>query len=151
MSGQTIDAAAYHQFRAGLLKHIGMEEKILLPAAQRLRGGKDACRRSQTAPRSRRLDRVIGASAVTAGVRAVLKLHNPIEQDPTKWQKRRGTEAFLLKRKLLASLVMLLRSEQRMLSVTACARGERPLTIIPKRQRQLPEYNLFSSTKLFRM
>ena len=34
-----VDAAAYHQFRAGLLRHIGMEEKILLPAAQRLRGG----------------------------------------------------------------------------------------------------------------
>jgi hypothetical protein len=34
MSGQTIDTAAYHQFRPGLLKHIGMEEKILLPAAQ---------------------------------------------------------------------------------------------------------------------
>jgi hypothetical protein len=29
----------YHQFRAGLLRHIGMEEKILLPAAQRLNGG----------------------------------------------------------------------------------------------------------------
>jgi hypothetical protein len=39
MSGETIDAAAYHHFRAGLLKHIGLEEKILLPAAQRLRGG----------------------------------------------------------------------------------------------------------------
>jgi hypothetical protein len=34
-----IDAACYAQFRAGLLKHIAMEEKILLPAAQRLRGG----------------------------------------------------------------------------------------------------------------
>jgi hypothetical protein len=40
MSGQTIDTAAYHQFRAGLLKHISMEEKILLPSAQRLGGGK---------------------------------------------------------------------------------------------------------------
>jgi hypothetical protein len=34
-----IDRAAYAEFRAGLLKHIGMEEKILLPAAQRVRGG----------------------------------------------------------------------------------------------------------------
>ena len=34
-----IDSHAYAQFRAGLLRHIGMEEKILLPAAQRLRGG----------------------------------------------------------------------------------------------------------------
>ena len=35
----TVDDHAYAQFRAGLLRHIGMEEKILLPAAQRLRGG----------------------------------------------------------------------------------------------------------------
>lgn len=37
-SGQ-IDHDAYGRFRAGLLRHIGMEEKILLPAVQRLRGG----------------------------------------------------------------------------------------------------------------
>ena len=33
-----IDAAAYAQFRAGLLKHIALEEKVLLPAAQKARG-----------------------------------------------------------------------------------------------------------------
>lgn len=33
-----IDAAAYAAFRAGLRKQIGMEERILLPAAQRARG-----------------------------------------------------------------------------------------------------------------
>ena len=32
-----IDAAAYAQFRAGLLKHIAMEEKVLLPAAAQKR------------------------------------------------------------------------------------------------------------------
>ena len=36
---ETIDAAAYGQFRTGLLKHIAMEEKIILPAAQKRRGG----------------------------------------------------------------------------------------------------------------
>lgn len=36
----TIEASAYAEFRAGLLKHIAMEEKTLLPAAQRLRDGK---------------------------------------------------------------------------------------------------------------
>src|SRR5574342_573740 len=35
----SIDDRAYAQFRAGLLRHIGMEEKILLPAAQRRRSG----------------------------------------------------------------------------------------------------------------
>jgi len=29
-----VDEGAYAQFRAGLLRHIGMEEKILIPAAQ---------------------------------------------------------------------------------------------------------------------
>lgn len=85
MSGEIIDAAAYHQFRAGLLKHIGMEEKILLPAAQRLRGGKPL-----DAAAKLRLDH--GALAallvpaptlpVLSAIRAILKLHNPIEEDP---------------------------------------------------------------------
>lgn len=34
-----VDRTLYDQFRAGLLRHIGMEEKILLPALQRLGGG----------------------------------------------------------------------------------------------------------------
>lgn len=38
-SGGRVDLIAYAQFRAGLLRHIGMEEKILLPTAQRLRSG----------------------------------------------------------------------------------------------------------------
>jgi len=33
------ELAAYDQFRRGLLKHIGMEEKILFVAASRMRGG----------------------------------------------------------------------------------------------------------------
>ncbi|MBI4483545.1 MAG: hemerythrin domain-containing protein [Acidobacteria bacterium] len=34
-----IDRVTYARFRAGLLKHIAMEEKILLPSCQRRRGG----------------------------------------------------------------------------------------------------------------
>jgi len=34
-----VDRSSYAAFRAGLLRHIGMEEKILLPAARRARGG----------------------------------------------------------------------------------------------------------------
>ena len=37
MHPDTIEPSAYAEFRAGLLKHIAMEEKILLPVAQRLR------------------------------------------------------------------------------------------------------------------
>jgi hypothetical protein len=34
-----IDVESYTAFRAGLLRHIAMEEKVLLPAARRIRGG----------------------------------------------------------------------------------------------------------------
>ena len=42
-----IDAAAYAQFRDGLLKHIRMEEKVLFRAAQKLRRGGSASHRAQ--------------------------------------------------------------------------------------------------------
>jgi hypothetical protein len=35
----SLDMQVYAEFRAGLLRHIGLEEKILLPAAARSRGG----------------------------------------------------------------------------------------------------------------
>ncbi len=80
-----IDISAYAQFRSGLLKHIGMEEKILLPAAQRIRGGEPLPVASKL-----RLDH--GAlvallvptptTRVIAALRSILKLHNPIEEDP---------------------------------------------------------------------
>lgn len=78
-----IDQGAYDQFRAGLLRHIGMEEKILLLAAQRLRGGEPLPIASKL-----RLDHGAIASLLmpppTAGViatiHAVLKVHNTIEE-----------------------------------------------------------------------
>jgi len=39
IAASTRDRAASAEFRAGLLKHISLEEKILLPAAQRWQGG----------------------------------------------------------------------------------------------------------------
>ena len=38
-AGGAVDRAASAEFRAGLLQHISLEEKILLPAAQRRQGG----------------------------------------------------------------------------------------------------------------
>lgn len=38
-SGRRVEQPMYDRFRAGLLRHIGMEEKILLPTVQWLRGG----------------------------------------------------------------------------------------------------------------
>ena len=39
MRDDSIDSDAFEKFRAGLLRHIGMEEKILLPFAKKKRGG----------------------------------------------------------------------------------------------------------------
>ena len=80
-----IDRAAYAEFRAGLLKHIGMEEKILLPAAQRARGGAPLPVAAKL-----RLDHGAIAAllvptptpAIVAALRRILTDHNPIEEDP---------------------------------------------------------------------
>jgi hypothetical protein len=78
-----IDRAAYAEFRAGLLKHIGMEEKILLPAAQRLRGGEALVLAAKV-----RLDHGALAAllvptptpAIIATLRTILEGHNALEE-----------------------------------------------------------------------
>jgi hypothetical protein len=80
-----IDAMAYAAFRAGLLRHIGLEEKILLPAAQHARAG-------EPLPVAARLRLDHGALAallvpsptptIVAAIRIILEAHNPIEEDP---------------------------------------------------------------------
>jgi hypothetical protein len=78
-----VDRAAYDRFRAGLLRHIGMEEKILLPAAQRLRGG-------EPLPIATKLRLDHGAfaallmptptAAILAKIRSILADHNALEE-----------------------------------------------------------------------
>ena len=80
-----MDRTAYAEFRAGLLKHIGMEEKILLPAAQRVRGGEPIALAAKV-----RLDH--GALAallvptptpvIITAVRTILEGHNALEEGP---------------------------------------------------------------------
>jgi hypothetical protein len=80
-----VDLEAYGQFRAGLLRHISMEEKILLPAAQKARGG-------EPLPIAAKLRLDHGALAallvptptavIAASLRAVLASHNPLEEGP---------------------------------------------------------------------
>jgi len=80
-----IDENAYAEFRAGLLKHIGLEEKILLPAAQTARGG-------EPLPIAARLRLDHGAIAallvppptprIVAVLREILRAHNRIEEGP---------------------------------------------------------------------
>src|SRR5262245_35531822 len=80
-----IDRAAYAEFRSGLLKHIGMEEKILLPAAQRVRGGEPLPLAAKL-----RLDHGALAAllvptptpAIISALRTILTAHNPREERP---------------------------------------------------------------------
>jgi hypothetical protein len=80
-----IDRAAYAEFRAGLLKHISLEEKILLPAAQRWQGGDPLPMAAKL-----RLDHGALAAllvptptpAIIAAIRTVLTAHNTLEEGP---------------------------------------------------------------------
>ena len=82
---ETIDYKPYAEFRAGLLKHIAMEEKILLPAARRLRGG-------QPLPVADKLRRGHGTlvallvptptAMILVKIRAILNDHNAVEEGP---------------------------------------------------------------------
>ena len=81
----SIDLALFEQFRAGLLRHIGMEEKVLLPAAQRASGGTPLA-----IARQLRLDH--GAIAallvptptptIVGQLRAILAVHDVLEESP---------------------------------------------------------------------
>lgn len=83
-SGQ-VNHQAYDQFRAGLLRHIGMEEKILFPVAQRWRGG-------DPLPMAAKLRLDHGALAtllmptptptILATIRRLLTDHNALEEGP---------------------------------------------------------------------
>jgi hypothetical protein len=81
----TIDRAAYAEFRARLLKHISLEEKILLPAAQRWQGGVPLPVAAKL-----RLDHGALAAllvptptpAIIAALRTILVAHNALEEGP---------------------------------------------------------------------
>ncbi len=84
-SGGPIDLHAYDQFRAGLLRHIGLEEKILLPAYQRLNGGTPYALAARI-----RLDHGAIAAllvpfptpALVRALRGVLSRHDELEEGP---------------------------------------------------------------------
>ncbi len=76
------ELAAYDGFRRGILKHIGIEEKILLTAAARLRGTplEQAARLRLDHGAIVSLLMPIPTPAIIRAIRTVLAAHNPIEE-----------------------------------------------------------------------
>jgi len=78
-----IDMEAYAEFRKGLLRHIGIEEKIVLPAIARLQDGKQAA----VAEHLRRDHGALVAllvppptSPIVLTIRSILEVHNALEE-----------------------------------------------------------------------
>lgn len=80
---ERMDLDSFHAFRVGILRHIGIEEKLLLPTAKRLRG------EPLPVAQKLRLDHSALATllvptptqAIVAEIRRVLTTHNPLEDD----------------------------------------------------------------------
>jgi hypothetical protein len=80
---EKLDIEAFSEFRGGLLRHIGMEEKILLPAVKRLRGGVPL-----PSARQMRLDHAAIAALlvptptheILRRLRSLLDVHNALEE-----------------------------------------------------------------------
>lgn len=85
MAAPQLDRGAYAEFRAGLLRHIAIEEKVLLPAVREARGGVPL-------PRARvlRIDHGALASllvptpdlALCREIRSLLSVHDAKEEGP---------------------------------------------------------------------
>ena len=85
LAGPTIDRAAYEGFRAGLLRHIAMEEKVLFVDARARRGGERLPVTVQLHADHAALASLLVPSpthALLSTVRDVLATHDPLEEDP---------------------------------------------------------------------
>src|SRR3972149_4563214 len=78
-----IDMGPYTEFRAGIMRHIAMEEKVMLPAIARLQGGRPAA----VADRLRLDHGAIVAllvppptPAIIATLLSILHVHNELEE-----------------------------------------------------------------------
>ena len=102
-----IEAESYHEFRNGLLRHIAMEEKIVLPSIARWQGGKKA-----TIAERLRLDH--GAlvallappptPSIMLTIRSILEAHNRLEEQGSGLYKLLEDMAGLETEQILAQL-----------------------------------------------
>jgi len=80
-----IDRSAYREFREGLLRHIGMEEKILFPAARTANAGTPLVSTAKLHLDHAALAALLvptPTNSIIAAIRTVLAEHNPVEEDP---------------------------------------------------------------------
>src|SRR4029077_6659346 len=78
-----IDWSAYAEFREGLLRHIGMEEKILLPAARSADGGKPLASAAKLHLDHGALAALLvptPTDVIVAAIQTILASHNPVEE-----------------------------------------------------------------------
>jgi hypothetical protein len=81
---EVVDRAAYDEFRAGLLRHIAMEEKVLLPEARRLRGGEPLVLAKQLRADHAALAALLVPTPthqILGKIGTVLAEHNPLEEN----------------------------------------------------------------------
>jgi len=80
-----IDRSAYAEFREGLLHHIGMEEKILLPASRSANAGEPLPSAAKLHLDHRALAALLvptPTDSIIVAIRIVLDRHNPLEDGP---------------------------------------------------------------------
>lgn len=80
-----INIHLFDEFRGGLLRHIAMEEKVLLREARRLRNGEPLGLAKQLHADHAALAALLVPTPtheIVATIRTVLAEHNPLEEDP---------------------------------------------------------------------
>jgi len=80
-----LDLAAYEGFRAGLLRHIAMEEKVLFADSRQRRGGLPLPVTRQLHADHAALAMLMVPTptrALVATIRGILEQHDPLEEDP---------------------------------------------------------------------
>ena len=78
-----IDAESYHEFRKGLLRHISMEEKIVLPSIARLQGGKKPAMWERLRLDHGALVALLAPTptpSIMLTIRSILEIHNELEE-----------------------------------------------------------------------
>jgi len=78
-----IDAESYHEFRKGLLRHISIEEKIVLPAIARWQGGKKAAIGERLRLDHGALVSLLAPTptlSIMLTIRSILEVHNELEE-----------------------------------------------------------------------